>query len=88
MELKMTLQGQSPTQSAEYYFRRAYDLALASTVHTQKVQDETGIAVYDLAACMSAISKGLGDMAIGMRATYQLLERVEQKLDRQLMSSR
>jgi hypothetical protein len=78
----------SPTQSAEIYFRKAYDLAIAAARHTQNVKDETGIAVYDLAACMSGISKGLGDLAIGIRATYMLLERVEQKLNRQNISSR
>jgi hypothetical protein len=31
---------------------------------------------------LTAISKGLGEMAIGLRATYLVLERVEQKLDR------
>ena len=84
----MTMPGQSPTQSAEHYFRRAYDAAIAAARHTKDVQDETGIAVYDLAACMSGISKGLGDMAIGIRATYMLLERMEQKLNRQNISSR
>jgi hypothetical protein len=80
--------GRSPSQSAEYYFKRAYDTAIAATNHTKNVQDETGIAVYDIAASMAAISKGLGDMAIGLRATYMLIERVEQKLDRQRTSSR
>jgi hypothetical protein len=39
--------------------------------------------VYDIAASLSAVSKGLTEMAIGLRATYILIERVEQKLDRQ-----
>jgi hypothetical protein len=73
----------APTQNAEHYFRRAYDLAIAASVHTRDVQDPTGIAVYDLAASLSGLSKGLTEMAIGLRATYILLERVEQKLDLQ-----
>jgi hypothetical protein len=52
-------------------------------MHTRDVQDQTGIAVYDIAASLSAVSKGLTEMAIGLRATYILIERVEQKLDRQ-----
>jgi hypothetical protein len=72
-----------PTQNAEYFFKRAYDSALAAANHTRNVQDETGIAVYDLASSMSGLSKGLTEMAIGLRATYILLERVEQKLDLQ-----
>ena len=75
--------GQSPTQQAEYYFKKAYDAAIAAANHTRTVQDETGIAVYDLAASLSGLSKGLAEMAIGLRATYMLIERVEQKLDRQ-----
>jgi hypothetical protein len=72
-----------PTQNAEYYFKRAYDSALAAAMHTRNVQDETGIAVYDIAASLSGLSKGLAEMAIGLRATYILLERTERKLDRQ-----
>jgi hypothetical protein len=72
-----------PTQNAEHYFKRAYDLAIAASMHTRDVQDQTGIAVYDIAASLSAVSKGLTEMAIGLRATYILIERVEQKLDRQ-----
>lgn len=72
---------QKPTEFAEMYFRKAYDLAIAASNHTQKVQDETGIAIYDIAASLSAVSKGLGEMAVGLRATYMLIERVEQKLD-------
>jgi hypothetical protein len=72
-----------PTQNAEYYFKRAFDSALAAARHTSKVQDETGIAVYDIAASLSALLKGLSEMAIGLRATYILLERAEQKIERQ-----
>ena len=71
---------QTPTESAEAYFKKAYDRALWGTNHTRTVQDPTGIAVYDIAASLTAISKGLGEMAIGLRATYLALERVEQKL--------
>jgi hypothetical protein len=72
-----------PTQNAEHFFKRAYDLAIAASMHTRDVQDQTGIAVYDIAASLSALSKGLTEMAIGLRATYILVERVDQKLDRQ-----
>jgi hypothetical protein len=78
----------TPTESAEHYFRRAYDAAIAAANHTKDVNDPTGIAVYDIAASLSAISKGLGDVAVGLRATYLLLERVEKKLDLQRVSSR
>ena len=78
----MTTARQAPTESAEAYFKKAYDLALKAAGHTRTVQDPIGIAIYDIAASLSAVSKGLGDMAIGLRATYLVLERVEQKLDR------
>ena len=84
----MTVQGQSPTQSAEYYFKTSYDLAIAAANRTRGAQDDTGVAIYDIAACLSGLSKGLGDLAIGIRATYMLLERMEQKIDRQRPSSR
>lgn len=71
----------APTLNAEYYFRKAYDSAVAAAMHTVNVQDETGIAVYDIAASLTGLSKGLTEMAIGLRATYILLERVEKKLD-------
>jgi hypothetical protein len=78
----MTTPQQSPTANAEHYFKKAYDLALAATNRTRTVQDPNGIAIYDIAASLTAVSKGLGEMAIGLRATYLVLERVEQKLDR------
>jgi hypothetical protein len=78
----MTAANPTPTESAEAYFKKAYDLALWGANHTRTVQDPTGIAVYDIAASLTAISKGLGEMAIGLRATYLVLGRVEQKLDR------
>ena len=84
----MELQMASPTESAEHYFRAAYDRALAAANHTKDVQDPTGIAVYDIAASLSGISKGLGDLAVGLRATYMLLERLEKKLEGERLSRR
>jgi hypothetical protein len=78
----------TPTQSAEQYFRIAHDRAIWAANHTAEVNDPTGIAVYDIAACLSAISKGLGDLAVGLRATYMRLESLENKLDQQRLSAR
>jgi len=78
----------SPTESAEHYFRIAYDRAMAAATHTAKVDDPTGIGIYDIAACLSGISKGLGDLAVGLRATYMRLESLEKKLDQQRLSAR
>jgi hypothetical protein len=74
---------QSPSRKAEFAFSKASDLAYAALVHMKDVDDDTGRAMYDIAASLMAVSKGLGDMAIGLRATYMMLNRVEQKLDRQ-----
>jgi hypothetical protein len=71
----------SPTQQAENYFRLAYERAISAAGHTKDVEDDTGIAIYDIAACLSGLAKGFGEMAIGIRATYQMLERLEQKFD-------
>ena len=78
----MTTPGQTPTEIAEGYFKTAYDRALAAANHTRNVQDPTGIAIYDIAASLTAVSKGLSQMAIGLRATYIALERMERKLER------
>jgi hypothetical protein len=72
----------TPTESAQNYFTIGYQRAIAAAGHTAEVQDETGIAVYDIAACLSALAKGLDELAVGMRATYMLLERLDQKMDR------
>ena len=78
----------SPTQHAEVLFRTAYDRALGAAAHTQDVQDPTGIAVYDIAASLAGLSKGLGELAVGLRATYMLLERVERKLNEPQLPTR
>src|SRR5437762_12266281 len=50
----MTTPGQTPTEIAEGYFKTAYDRALAAANHTRNVQDPTGIAIYDIAASLTA----------------------------------
>jgi hypothetical protein len=60
----------APTQQAQVYFRVAYDRALAAASHTQDVQDPTGIAVYDIAASLSGISKGLVELATALHQIY------------------
>jgi hypothetical protein len=74
---------QSPSRKAEFAFRKASDLAYSALLHMKDADDDTGRAVYDVAASLFAISKELGDMSVGLRATYMMLNRVEQKLDRQ-----
>jgi len=64
-----------PTSQAQYYFRVAYDRALAAAQHTQDVQDPTGIAVYDIAASLSGLTKGLVELATALHQTYELLDR-------------
>jgi hypothetical protein len=78
----MVLPNKTPTESAEHYFDKAYQLAIASVQKTATANDATSIAIYNMAACMSAIAKGMADTAVGLRATYVLLERLDRKLDR------
>jgi hypothetical protein len=78
----------TPTESAEHFFRIAYDRTIYAAGRTSKADDPISLALYDTAACLSAISKGLGDLAVGLRATYMRIESLEKKLDQQRLSAR
>jgi hypothetical protein len=79
----------SPTESAEVYFRASYNRANEAAFRIpESDRDPIGLALYDTAATLSGISQGLGHLAVGLRATYMLLERVEKKLDQQRIPGR
>jgi hypothetical protein len=72
----------SPTKSAEHFFQIAYSRAVTAAGRIPaSAKDPTPAAIYDLAAAMSALAKGMSDMAVGLRATYQAIDRLERKLD-------
>jgi len=66
-----------PTQVAELLFSRA-----ANTTFPGYAGSKGGIDPKDLAMVLHDIAAGLEQMAIGLRATYMLLEKVDSKLQR------
>jgi hypothetical protein len=75
-----------PTVEAETWFRLAaqHSSTLMFPHHALSDADRN----FWIANCFNDLGKGLGHLAIGLRATYMLLERVEQKLDQQKISVR
>jgi len=58
-----------PTEQAEYFLNRAADKAVNGVISRKGLSPvETAEVLYDLAA-------GIGAIAVGLRATYVLLEK-------------
>jgi hypothetical protein len=64
-----------PTAEAEYYFNRAQGAFTRGILNTQN-----DLTATDTFAGLSNIAQGLANLAVGVRATYMLLEEVNQKL--------
>ena len=70
-----------PTENAEYWFRQAdHNSSILMFPHRDLSDSDRdfyiGNSLHDLA-------KGLGHLAVGLRATYILLDQVNRKLDQQ-----
>ncbi len=65
-----------PTQRAEAYFSAVEQVA--SRVYTSKT-----LSAQDQAYMFEKMAAGLGEMAVGLRATYLLLEEVRDMVRRQ-----
>jgi hypothetical protein len=73
----------SPTQNAEIAFQTSYSRAILAASEAAQVPGHEGYAINNLCTSINALAQGLGQLAIGLRATYALLDRVEKKLDQQ-----
>ena len=72
----------SPTQNAEHFFRVAYQRSLVSAGRIPVAdRDPASLALYDLAATLAGVTQGCSQLAIALRQTYAMLERLERKLD-------
>ena len=72
----------SPTQNAEHFFRVSYQRSLTSAGRIPVAdRDPTSLALYDLAATLAGATQGFSQLAIALRQTYAMLERLERKLD-------
>jgi hypothetical protein len=72
----------SPTESAEMHFRQAAGSALVSKQKTRGLINAASpnpeqYAQFLLADAVSELAQGLSDLAVGLRATYILLEQVK-----------
>lgn len=72
----------SPTDHAKMRFDYAHRGATLAAQGFDKGTDAASVAHYNEAASIAAIAKGLNDLAVGLRATYMLIEQVEDKIDR------
>ena len=72
----MAHEGNKPTQLAEMFFSAAADVG-------NRVYGTKTLSSQDQAYMLSKIAEGLGQMAIGLRATYIVLEEVRDLLRRQ-----
>jgi len=66
-----------PTELAEDYFRRAQGACTRGILNAQKDLNAT-----DTFAALSNMCEGLANLAVGVRATYLLVEEVQRKLNR------
>ena len=74
-----------PTEDAEIWFRHADQTgALIMFPHDMS---EANRNAY-VGECLHDLGKGLGHLAVGLRATYMLLEEVNRKLDQQRIAGR
>jgi hypothetical protein len=71
-----------PTNEAERYFTQAQNS------FTRGLLGTTNPDVRDQVARLSNIAQGLGNLAVGVRATYLLLEEVKTLLERQARAGR
>jgi hypothetical protein len=69
----------TPTETAELFFRYSNSKSEASRSRDMSDADKH----FYLAGSIGDLGIGLGHLAVGLRATYLLLERVERKLDQQ-----
>lgn len=67
-----------PTEEAERLFYQAQGATSRGIV---SIQNDP--AALNILAALSNISQGLANLAVGVRATYILLEQVNRKLDQQ-----
>jgi hypothetical protein len=71
-----------PTELAENKFQSAkywFDRGITNLKQTQDAR----LGVADMLGGLGQISEGLSNLAVGLRATYILLEQVNRKLDQQ-----
>ena len=68
----------TPTEVAEMKFRNAQGSFTRGILNAGKDNNAA-----DTFAGLSYICEGLGSLAVGVRATYMLLEEVNRKLDQQ-----
>lgn len=65
----------TPTQAAEDYFRRSQNSFTRGIVATKSTD------MADIYAGLTNMAEGLADLAVGVRATYILLDEVKRRLD-------
>ena len=65
----------TPTQAAEDFFRRSQNAFTRGIVATKSTD------MADVYAGLTNMAEGLVNLAVGVRATYILLEEVKRKLD-------
>jgi hypothetical protein len=70
----------TPTESAEAWFRQANDAFRGSGHYS--LTGKSDLAQIKVAEAGMYLARGLGDLSIGLRATYQLLDEVKRMLQR------
>lgn len=72
-----------PTEQAEFQFKQVEQGAMSVVSGLKAKNDDISVAFYNSSVAMVHLARGLGSLAIGLRATFQLLEDVNRKLDAQ-----
>lgn len=77
-----------PTEQAEASFRYAERASMAALNGVKAKGDEMSVATYNIGTSLVHMARGMTNLAIGLRATYLLLEDVNRKLDAQALKPR
>jgi hypothetical protein len=75
-----------PTEQAQKWFENAQTIAARAERtlwKTPMTSSSHQSGIYDQAMALGNLAKGLGEIAVGLRATYILLEEVKNLLERQ-----
>ncbi|QQS14244.1 MAG: hypothetical protein IPK81_08770 [Rhodospirillales bacterium] len=77
-----------PTEQAEFNFKRAEEAAMSIVNGLKPKNDPTSTIHYNTSVGITHLARGMGHLAVGLRATYLLLEEVNRKLDAQARGGR